>query len=95
MNTRYATNRVGILSDTQQITNDTGSLLSRKVWLPKALYAALPWFYLLTGCAALAATIYIGNWVWVLPHYALFSIACLHMGVLIYRRRRAAKRQTA
>jgi len=95
LNTRYATNRVGVLSDTQQITNDTGSLLSRKVWLPKALYAALPWFYLLTGFAALAATLYIGHWVWVLPHYALFSIACLHMGVLIHRRRRAAKRQTA
>lgn len=94
MNSRYAANRGGVLSDTQQITNNTGSLLSRKVWLPKILYAALPGFYLLTGFSALAATIYIGHWIWVLPHYALFSIACLHMGVLIYRRRRAAKHET-
>jgi len=94
MNSRYAANRVGVLSDTQQLTNNTGSLLSRKVWLPRALYAALPWFYLLAGVTALVATIYIGHWVWVLPHYALFSIACLHMGVLIYRRRRGARRQS-
>lgn len=94
MNNRYAANRVGVLSDTQQISYDTGSLLSRKVWLPKMLYAALPCFYLLTGLSALAATIYIGHWIWVLPHYALFSIACLHMGVLVYRRRRAARYET-
>ena len=94
MSIRYATNRGGVLSDTQQLTRDTGSLLSRKVWLPKLLYAALPWFYLLAGISALAATLYIGHWVWVLPHYALFSVACLHMGVLIYRRRRAARLQS-
>ncbi|MDA0705611.1 MAG: hypothetical protein O2907_02965 [Proteobacteria bacterium] len=94
MSIRYAANHSGVLSDTQQLARDTGSLLSRKVWLPKLLYVALPWFYLAAGIGALAATIYIGHWVWVLPHYALFSVACLHMGILIYRRRRAASQQT-
>lgn len=93
MSIRYVASRSDVLSDTQQLTRDTGSLLSKKVWLPKLLYAALPWFYLLAGIGALAATIYIGHWVWVLPHYALFSIACLHMGILIYRRRRMARQQ--
>ena len=37
------------LSDTQKVTKKTGSLLSRKIWLPKALYSALPYFYLVTG----------------------------------------------
>jgi hypothetical protein len=61
--------------------------MTRKIWLPKALYDLLPYFYLTAGVAALLATLYISNWLWVLPHYLLFSIACLHLGVVIYRRR--------
>ena len=75
------------LSDTQEVTEKTGSILSRKIWLPKAIYSALPYFYLVTGVGALLATLYISNWLWILPHYLLFSAACLHMGVLIFRRR--------
>lgn len=75
------------LSETQQMTRETGTLLSRKIWLPKALYGALPSFYIIAGITALLATLYIGNWYWVLPHYLFFSAACLHMGVMIYRRR--------
>jgi hypothetical protein len=75
------------LSETQQITRETGSLLSRKIWIPKLLYSALPYFYICSGLAALVATLYIGHWFWVLPHYLFFSAACLHMGIMIYRRR--------
>ena len=75
------------LSETQQFTRDTGTLLSKKIWLPKSLYAALPYFYLFAGAAALLATLYIGNWYWVLPHYLFFSVGCLQMGFMIYRRR--------
>jgi hypothetical protein len=82
-----ATKRPPVLSETQQVTRETGALLSRNVWLPKLLYAVLPYFYLASGIAALVATMYIGHWSWVLPHYVLFSAACLHMGILIYRRR--------
>lgn len=64
------------------------SLLSRKVWLPKLLYAAVPYFYLISGLSALLATIYINHWLWILPHYLIFSVATLHAGVLILRRRR-------
>lgn len=76
-----------ILSDTQQITRHTGTLLSKKIWIPKVLYAALPYFYLISGTAALAATLYISTWMWALPHYLFFAAACLHMGTMIYRRR--------
>lgn len=87
MGLRYVADHTTDLSETQQITHETGSILAKKIWLPKFIYAALPWFYLIAGSCALVATIYIGHWTWVLPHYALFSIACLHMGLLIYRRR--------
>ena len=82
------------LSETQEVTEKTGWILSRKIWLPKALYAALPYFYLVTGVSALLATLYISNWLWILPHYLLFSAACLHMGVLIFRRRHRDNRDT-
>ena len=76
------------LSDTQEVTRSTGSIVSRKIWLPKAIYDSLPYFYLVAGIAAFLATLYISNWLWVLPHYLLFSAACVHLGVLVLRRRR-------
>ena len=75
------------LSETQRTSHAQGGWMTRRIWLPKALYAALPFFYLVSGGAALLATLYISNWAWVLPHYLLFAVACLHMGVLVYRRR--------
>ena len=59
----------------------------RKIWLPKLLYDALPYFYLVSGVAAFLTTLYISEWFWVLPHYLLFSAACLHMGIYIFHRR--------
>jgi hypothetical protein len=76
------------LTETQEVTRDTGRLISRKIWLPKLVYDALPYFYLLSGFGAFLATLYISDWFWVLPHYVLFSAACVHLGVNVYRRRR-------
>jgi hypothetical protein len=75
------------LTDTQQVTHRTGSTISRKIWLPKLLYNALPYFYLIAGFMAFFATLYISEWFWVLPHYLLFSAVCIHLGVLVFRRR--------
>lgn len=77
------------LTETQQVTRRTSNLLSRKIWLPKLLYDGLPYFYLVAGFAAFLATLYISEWFWVLPHYLIFSVACVHLGVLVYRRRRS------
>lgn len=75
------------LTDSQQLTRNTGNTISRKIWLPKLLYDALPYFYLIAGFMAFFATVYISEWFWVLPHYLLFSAACIHLGLLIFRRR--------
>lgn len=83
--------RAASLSDTQHIAKETGSLLTRKIWLPKVIYRALPAFYFIAGASALLATVYISDWFWVLPHYLLFSGACLHMAVLVHHRRRRRK----
>jgi hypothetical protein len=76
------------LTDTQQATHSTGKMAARKIWLPKMLYDALPYFYLTSGFAAFFATLYISEWFWVLPHYLLFSAACVHLGFAVYRRRK-------
>ena len=87
-----ATGKTAPLTDTRQAARETGEILTRKLWIPKMMYAALPFFYILSGFAALLATLYISDWFWVLPHYLLFSAACVHMGVLVYRRRRRHRR---
>lgn len=75
------------LGDARELASRGGSFVSRKIWLPKALYDAIPYFYILAGLAAFLATLYINTWLWILPHYLLFSAACLHIGILILRRR--------
>ena len=72
----------------EEVRDRDASLILRKIWLPKIVYIALPWFYVASGIAAFLATLYINEWFWVLPHYALFSVACVHLGLLVYRRRR-------
>lgn len=81
-------------SDTQQLTRQAGSLIARNIWLPKGLYDALPYFYLVSGILAFLATLYISAWFWVLPHYLLFAAACVHLGIVIYRRRRPRRDQS-
>lgn len=80
--------------DSQAIDRSTGSVVARKIWLPKALYEALPFFYLVSGVLAFFATLYVSAWFWIVPHYLLFSGACVHLGfVVIQRRARHRKRQ--
>ncbi len=75
-------------TNTQQVTHKTDQTISGKIWLPKLLYTALPYFYLVAGFIAFFATLYISEWFWVLPHYLLFSAACIHLGRRVLRRRR-------
>lgn len=78
------------LSDTRAGAKADISVLSRKIWLPRFVYDALPYFYLVAGLAALMATLYISEWFWVLPHYLLFSAACVHLALIVFLRRHRA-----
>ena len=66
-------------------------MLTRKIWLPRLVYDCLPYFYLTAGFAAFFATLYISEWFWVLPHYLLFSAACVHLAFAVYGRRRKSR----
>ena len=76
------------LSATQDVSHKAGALLTRKIWLPKLLYDALPYFYMTAGFAAFFATLYISDWFWILPHYLLFSAAICHLAFVIMGKRR-------
>ena len=78
------------LNATERKPRSLGSLITHKIWIPKAVYDSLPWFYLIAGAAAFLATLYISDWFWILPHYLLFSAGCLHLGAIVLRRRRPA-----
>ncbi|MBT8081744.1 MAG: hypothetical protein KJO56_04890 [Gammaproteobacteria bacterium] len=71
--------------------SESGSFLTRRVWLPKIIYDALPYFYVMAGISAFLATLFISEWFWVVPHYLLFSLACVHFGLFIFKRRRKGK----
>ena len=77
------------LGTSQGEEHDTDGLLRKRIWLPKLIYDCLPYFYLTAGFAAFFATLYISEWFWVLPHYLLFSAACLHLAFAVSRWRRS------
>lgn len=81
------------LSATKDIARTAEQLATKKIWLPKLLYDGLPWFYLAAGLAAFLATLYVSTWLWVVPHYLLFSLACLHMAFAVYRKRHRAQEE--
>ena len=82
-------------TETRESRQRKVGLISRKIWLPRLLYSALPGFYIASGIAAFLATLYINQWFWILPHYALFSFACVHLGLFVYRKRRRRSSEQA
>jgi hypothetical protein len=66
-------------------------VLTRRVWLPRWLYAALPWIYLLLGAGSLASAVVVPDPGWALPLALLTGVALLHLGLWVatlrYRRR--------
>lgn len=77
-----------VASGLRALASNVGQLAGRKVWLPKIVYDALPYYYLTAGFAAFFATLYISDWFWVVPHYLLFSCACLHLAFKVSNMRR-------
>ena len=69
-----AAGKASSLNQSSHDSRSSTALFSRKIWLPKLLYSALPFFYLVSGVAAFLATVYINEWFWVLPHYVLLSL---------------------
>jgi len=58
-------------------------LLARKLWLPRVLYEALPYLYLLLSIAALASAMHLRGWAWIVPYMIMLGLICLHVSAAI------------
>lgn len=78
-------------------TSRLRALLLRRIWLPRLLYALVPWVYLASGVAALLGGLFLPDSSWVVPYAILLALACLHAGIAIagMRHRHRAARQPA
>ena len=65
--------------------------------LPKPIYEALPYLYVLAGVMFIAGASYVSHWYTGAPVYTYFGVFCLVGGVAVWVRRftfrRAARRQ--
>lgn len=67
-------------------------LLLRRVWLPRALYEALPILYICAGTIALAAALYHPGWAWIVPWAIVFGLAAMHFGIYLLALRHKIRR---
>lgn len=68
------------------------SWLTRKIWLPKLIYESLPALYSVFGLSAIAATLFLPGWSWLIPFGWLLGLMCLHGAIVVSRVRRAYRR---
>lgn len=71
-------------------------LLLRRLWLPRFIYEALPYVYIVCGLVALGSAMYTRDWTWILPWAILVGLICLHAGLALaalrYRIRKGKRR---
>ena len=56
-------------------------ILFRKLWLPRIVYEALPYLYILVGICTLISGVYLPEGTWILPYLVLLGLVCLHAGL--------------
>ncbi len=57
-------------------------IMLRKIWLPKALYSALPVIYICLGIYATYVALFLKHWSWVVPYFLILACICLHAGIV-------------
>ena len=62
-------------------TGITGRRSSRRLWLPTALYEAMPWIYCALGACALLAGLFLPHPGWMAPYLLLLAVTALHLGL--------------
>ncbi|MEQ1800358.1 MAG: hypothetical protein ABL989_00400 [Gammaproteobacteria bacterium] len=70
-------------------SGSTGRRARRRIWLPTALYEAMPWIYCALGAAALLSGLFLPHPGWIVPYLLLLAVTGLHTGIwyLMLRRR--------
>ena len=58
------------------------------MWLPKPLYEAIPYFYIVAGLLFVAGASLMMYWRWDSTLFFVFSIICLISGTFVFLKRR-------
>jgi hypothetical protein len=69
--------------DTGRLAQRLAALARRRIWLSRPVYAAVPWFYLASGTAALGGGLFLPDGTWFLPYLLLLGGACVHAAVAV------------
>lgn len=80
-----------LLTTTQILSRQAATIATRRVWLPRVIYEALPFVYITTGFSAFFGTLYVPEWYWIVPYYFLFACGCIHAGLYVWIRRYVAR----
>ncbi|MEL7537492.1 MAG: hypothetical protein AAFZ58_11070 [Pseudomonadota bacterium] len=79
-------------STTDVLTRTATGVLFRRIWIPRVVYEALPFFYLVAGLTAFFATLYVPEWYWVVPYYFLVACGLIHAAVYVWLRRARSRK---
>ena len=71
----------------QSFTETLVTTATQRVWLPRWLYEALPYLYIIGGIVALVSSVYNRHWSWPLPHIILLGCFLIHGGLSVRRMR--------
>lgn len=53
-------------------------ILHRRLWLPRTLYAAIPWIYLGAGAGSLLGGLFLPETAWIVPYLILLGLVLSH-----------------
>lgn len=67
-----------------------GLKTNNTMWVSKPIYEGLPYFYLVAGVAALAASMYVSHWYWPTISFVT-GLFCLVAGLVILLKRRDSR----
>lgn len=58
-------------------------MLLTRIWLPRTLYAAIPWIYLAAGTVCLLGGLFLPETAWLYPYLVLLGLALAHAAVAV------------
>ena len=58
-------------------------ILLKKIWLPRSIYATLPFLYLALGAYALTVALFLSHWSWLMPYLVLIGVGCVQFGTYV------------
>jgi fatty acid desaturase len=66
-----------------KMLSNLGYFAFEKIWLPRMLYALIPFIYLFAGLFALLSALYLPGWRWLIPYALIGAGAAIHAAATV------------